>query len=162
MRHSRIARLSMRFRGPQALDDNLQDRGGCQGPPKSLKIAQDSECCGLDCGLKIYRDSGITIQRSTSKFTSTKSRLFRPSETVSVNTSAFLGTNPTCGILNQHEHFSKTVHREPSRRVSKQRHLRRPLTARARIFNLTGPWGFIVESNVVCRRRRCSSVKSER
>src|SRR5258708_38074968 len=33
--------------------NNLQDRGDCQGPPKSFKIEQDVTPCGLDCGLGI-------------------------------------------------------------------------------------------------------------
>src|SRR5258708_24190676 len=32
--------------------NNLQDRGDCQGPPKSFKIEQDMACCGLNCGLR--------------------------------------------------------------------------------------------------------------
>ena len=34
--------------------NNLQDRGDCQGPPKSLRIAEDTLCCGLNCGLGNY------------------------------------------------------------------------------------------------------------
>ena len=34
--------------------NNLQDCGDCQKPRKSLKIAQEVACCGLDCGLKVF------------------------------------------------------------------------------------------------------------
>jgi hypothetical protein len=34
--------------------NNLQNCGDCQGSHKSLKIAQDTACCGLDCGLKVF------------------------------------------------------------------------------------------------------------
>jgi hypothetical protein len=56
----------------------------------------------------------------------------------------------------------KTANGTHQPRLDSAGHLRTPLTARARIFNFTGPWGFIVESNEAWRRRRCSSVNNER
>ncbi len=32
---------------PERLYNNIQDCGDCQGPPKLLKIAQDTVFCGL-------------------------------------------------------------------------------------------------------------------
>jgi hypothetical protein len=65
--------IFMGFRGPEALTDNLQDRGDCQGPPKLFKIAQDTALCGLGCGLRIQPFSTIDIQstpRSSTRITS--------------------------------------------------------------------------------------------
>src|SRR5690348_2549117 len=49
---TRLELATSAVRPPERFYKNLQDRGDCQGPPKSFKIAQDTAFCGLGCGLE--------------------------------------------------------------------------------------------------------------
>jgi len=43
-----LERMASQQRRLDTAYNNLQDRGGCQGPPKSLQTMQDTLCCGLE------------------------------------------------------------------------------------------------------------------
>ena len=95
-------------------------RGDCQGPPKLLRIKQDTACCGLDCGL---RNSSRAIQpnRSTMTITSTKKPTFRPSDCCDVWSWTTVWGNPyaTRNRVFERHRFIALCRRQDSQRKTR-------------------------------------------